>query len=96
MHLGRFQAFFTESRNIGDPDEVIRIVAECEVDLPRFVADYRSGIGRQALVSDWEAAVNEHGVRSTPTVIVPATGRALAGLAELSAYRAAVEEARRA
>jgi predicted DsbA family dithiol-disulfide isomerase len=44
-------------------------------------------------IADYEAAVNEHGVRSIPTVIFPATGRALAGLADLEQYRRAASEA---
>jgi predicted DsbA family dithiol-disulfide isomerase len=95
VHLALYRAYFTESRNIGDPDEVIRIVAETGVDRDRFITDYRAGIGRQAVVSDYEAAVNEHGVRSIPAVIVPATGRALVGLADMATYRAAVDEAAR-
>ena len=88
-----FEAFFTESRNIADPHEIIAIVSECGVDVDRFVADYRAGLGRPDVVSDHEAAVNEHGVRSIPTVVVPSTGRALVGLVDTAAYRAAVEEA---
>ena len=96
LHLALFRAYFTDSRNIGDPNEVVRIVSEQDgVDVDRFVADYRSGIGREAVVADYEAAVNEHGVRSIPTVIVPATERYLVGLADLAAYRAAIDEARR-
>jgi predicted DsbA family dithiol-disulfide isomerase len=95
VHLKLYQAYFSESRNIGDPDEVIRIVSETGVDRDRFIADYRAGIGRQAVVADYETAVNEHGVRSIPTVIVPSTGRALVGLADMATYRAAVDEAAR-
>ena len=96
LHLALFRAYFTESRNIGDPHEVVRIVAEQpEVDLDGFVADYRSGIGRDAVVADYESAVSEHGVRSIPTVIVPATGRYLVGLADIETYRSAIDEARR-
>jgi predicted DsbA family dithiol-disulfide isomerase len=96
LHLGLFRAFFTDSRDIGDPNEVLRIVAERDdIDVDRFVADYRSGIGRDAVIADYEAAVNEHGVRSIPTVIVPATGRYLVGLADLETYRDAIAEARR-
>jgi predicted DsbA family dithiol-disulfide isomerase len=94
VHLALFRAYFTESRNIGDPNEVIRIVGECDVDLDRFVADYRAGIGRDAVVADYEAAVNEHGVRSIPTVIVPKTGQYLVGLTDLETYRTAIEGAR--
>src|SRR5688572_4452897 len=75
VHLALFRAYFTESRNIADPNDVIRIVGEQGVDVDRFVADYRGGIGRAGVIADYEAAVNEHGVRSIPTVIVPKTGR---------------------
>ncbi len=93
VHLALFRAYFTDSRNIGDPNEVIRIVSECDVDVDRFIADYRAGIGRDAVVSDYETAVGEHGVRSIPTVIAPATGRYLVGLTDLASYRAAIEGA---
>lgn len=93
VDLRLFEAFFTDSRNIADPVEVIRIVSECGVDVERFVADYRAGLGREAVVHDYEAAVTEHGVRSIPTLIVPETGQALVGLADLAGYRALVEEA---
>ncbi len=92
VDLRLFQAYFTDSVNIGDPAEVTRIVGDSGVDMERFTADYRSGIGRQAVVRDYQAAVEEHGVRSIPTVIATSSGRALVGLADLAAYRALVEE----
>ena len=92
LHLRLYEAFFTESRNIADREEVMRIVAEAGCDMARFAADYASGIGREAVQSDFEAAMAE-GVRSIPTVIVAATGRSLVGLADLTGYRAAVEAA---
>ena len=59
-----------------------------------FKGTYReAGFAREAVVADYEAAVSEHGVRAIPTVIVPETGRALVGLADLAVYRAAIEEA---
>lgn len=92
LHLRLYEAFFTESRNIADRAEVTRIVAEAGADMARFAADYASGIGREAVQNDLETALAE-GVRSIPTVIVPATGRSLVGLADLAHYRAAVEAA---
>jgi predicted DsbA family dithiol-disulfide isomerase len=94
VHLALFHAYFTESRNIADPDEIVRIVTATGVDVERFVADYRAGIGRDEVISDYEAAAGEHGVRSIPTVIVPATGRYLIGLTDLETYRAAIDDAR--
>jgi predicted DsbA family dithiol-disulfide isomerase len=94
INLRLYAAFFTDSRNIADPREVMAVVAEAGADAARFEADYRAGVGREAVVRDWEAAAAD-GVRSIPTVIFPATGRALVGLASPAQYRAAFEDARR-
>lgn len=93
VHVKLYEAFFTESRNIADSAVVADVVAASGADMTRFAADFDAGVGREAIASDYEAAVAEHGVRSIPTVIVAETGRALVGLADLSVYRAAVEEA---
>jgi len=95
VHLALFRAYFTESRNIGDVDEVARIVQQAapDVDMARFVADRDAGIGRHAVASDYEAALAEHAINAIPAVIVPATGRRLVGLADALTYRALLEEA---
>jgi len=94
IHLRLYEAFFTRSLNIADPRPVAGIVAEAGLDSVRFMADYRAGVGRDDVIADYKAAV-EDGVRSIPTVIVPASGRALVGLAELAEYRAAIEDSAR-
>ena len=93
MHLGLYEAFFAESRNIADPAVVRDVVAAAGADMARFDADGEAGIGRAAVLSDLEAAAAEHGVTAIPTVVVVETGRVLVGLAEAAAYRAAVEQA---
>ncbi|MGH7311971.1 MAG: DsbA family oxidoreductase [Candidatus Rokuibacteriota bacterium] len=85
---------FTRSLNIADPRTMADIVAEAGLDRARFMADNRAGAGRDEVIADDKAAI-EDGVRSIPTVIVPASGRALAGLAELAEYRAAIEDGAR-
>jgi len=94
LHVRLYRAFFTESRNIAEPTEVIKIAGEAGLDVERFVADYRAGAGSDAVVKDYTEAVEE-GVRSIPTVIFPETGRALVGLVDGGQYRAAIEEALR-
>jgi predicted DsbA family dithiol-disulfide isomerase len=91
--LALYEAFFTRSLNIADPAVVAGVVAQTGADMPRFNADVASGLGRQAVISDYERGVTEHGVRSIPTVIVPETGRVLTGLADYATYEAAVKEA---
>jgi predicted DsbA family dithiol-disulfide isomerase len=92
VHAALFAAYFGQSRNIADPVEVRQVVAGAGVDLARFDTDLEAGIGREAVVKDYEAAVAD-GVRSIPTVLVPATGRAVVGLADMTVYRTAAEEA---
>lgn len=93
VHAALYAAFFTKSLDISDPAVLERIVAEAGGDLPRFKADREAGFAHAAVLADYEAAANEHGVRAIPTVIVPATGRSLVGLADLAVYRSAFEEA---
>lgn len=92
VHPRLYEAYFTKSLNIADPRAVAEIVAAEGADMTRFAADLEAGVGREAVVKDYEAAVAE-GVRSIPTVIVPQTGRVLVGLVDAAMYRAAVEEA---
>jgi len=93
VHMALYEAYFTRSLDIADPGVLARLVGEAGADLARFDADRGAGFARAAVVADYEAAVSEHGVRAIPTVILPETGRALVGLADLATYRAAVEEA---
>lgn len=93
VHRALYEAYFTRSLDIAEAATLERIVAEAGADVARFTADRAAGFAREAVMADYEAAVSEHGVRAIPTVIVPETGRALVGLADLSVYRAALEEA---
>jgi predicted DsbA family dithiol-disulfide isomerase len=93
VHMALYEAFFTRSLNIADATALEAIVAEHGADPARFRADREAGFARAAVLADYEAAVNEHAVRAIPTVIVPETGRALVGLADLAVYRSAIEEA---
>jgi predicted DsbA family dithiol-disulfide isomerase len=93
VHMALYEAFFTRSLNIADGGVLEAIVAEHGADAGRFRADREAGFARAEVLADYEAAVNEHGVRAIPTVIVPETGRAIVGLADLRVYRSAIEEA---
>ncbi len=93
LHLALFEAFFTNSVNIAKPDEVARIVERCGADMARFRADYEAGAGRELVLRDYRAAIEDDGVQGIPTVIVPDTGERVVGLADLETYRRVVKEA---
>ena len=86
-HLALYRAFFTDGVNIGRPEEVIEVIGSVPgVDRDRFLKDYESGRGRQAVLDDYQAALSQHGVRAIPTVIAP-DGRRVIGAVSLAEYR---------
>jgi predicted DsbA family dithiol-disulfide isomerase len=90
VHLRLYRAFFEEGVNIAVPDEVSGVVSALPgLDVSRFQSDYGSGKGRQAVLDDYEAAVEAHGVRAIPTVVFP-TGRHIVGAVSLAEYRRAL------
>ena len=91
LHVALFEAFFTKSRNIAQPDEVIRIVDAAGADMARFRTDYEGGAGRAAVLHDYRTAIEEDGVQGIPTVIAPDTGERVVGLTGLETYRRVVE-----
>ena len=87
LHLVLYRAFFGDGVNIGQPEEVARVVRTVsEVDFTRFLADYEGGKGRDAVLEDYETAVREHGVRAIPTVVLE-DGRRIVGAVPLAEYR---------
>ena len=86
-HLALYRAFFTDGINIGRPEEVIEVIGGVRgVDRDRFLEDYESGRGRQAVLEDYEAAVSQHGVRAIPTVVAP-DGRRIIGAVAQTEYQ---------
>jgi predicted DsbA family dithiol-disulfide isomerase len=90
LHLRLYRAFFEEGVNIGLSDEVAGVVRALPgLDVSRFLHDYESGKGREAVLDDYETAVREHGVRAIPTVVLP-TGQRIVGAVSLAEYRRAL------
>jgi predicted DsbA family dithiol-disulfide isomerase len=91
LHLRLYEAFFTRHVNIARPDELVEVVRESGADMTRFLADFESGTARESVLADYRDALTRDGVRAIPTILVEG-GRRLTGLADLPAYRKAVEE----
>lgn len=90
LHITLYKAFFEDGVNIGVPEEVVGVVRRVPgLDVARFLADYETGKGRQAVLDDYEAAVHQYGVRAIPTVILD-TGRRIVGAVALAEYRRAI------
>jgi predicted DsbA family dithiol-disulfide isomerase len=93
LHLELYAAFFARGVNIAVPEEVVGVVRTLPgLDVPRFLADYEAGKGRQPVLDDYETAVREDGVRAIPTVIFP-DGRRIVGAVSLAEYRRVITAA---
>jgi len=93
LHLELYAAFFSESVNIADPAELYPVVEASGADMRLFIADLEAGVGRASVIEDYREAAQRHQIRAIPTVIVDG-GPRLTGLAELAAYRKAIEAGR--
>lgn len=69
MHIALFRAFFEEGVNIGERAEVIEVARRAEVDMARFLTDFRDGAQRPRVLAEHEEAVARYGVRAIPTVL---------------------------
>src|SRR3989442_14730211 len=63
VHRGLYEAFFTHSRNIADPEAVAAIVAAAGADMERVAADFEAGVGRGGGIRDSGAPGRRRGGR---------------------------------
>src|SRR3989442_14563589 len=73
VHRGLYEAFFTHSRNIADPEAVAAIVAAAGADMERFAADVEAGVGREAVIRDYDGGVGGDEGRPDPNILVART-----------------------
>ena len=92
IHDALFRAYFVEARNIGDPQELVKIAES--VGLPgaaaREVLEQRSF--KAAVDADWEKS-HRYGVTGVPTFVAGSQG--VVGAQPYEALEQLVEEARR-
>jgi predicted DsbA family dithiol-disulfide isomerase len=68
MHYALFEAFFTRGMNIANPEEILAIAEECQLDMDRFRTDYASGEGQKLALEEYEEAINRFMVTAVPTM----------------------------
>ena len=93
IHDALFRAYFVDARNIGDPDELVRIAESVGLpgDKAREVLTTRSF--KPAVDADWEKS-RAYGVTGVPTFV--AGGQGVVGAQPYEVLEQLVEEARRA
>lgn len=64
-------AFFAESRCISMRHELLKLAAECGVDLPRFQADWDKGSAKNLVIAEARRGWEELKVPGSPTWILP-------------------------
>ena len=90
VHEHLFRAYFGERRNIGDPEVLTALAAECGMDADQ-VAKAWSEPRFAARLRDHQAAAARLGVSGTPTYVI-ANRRALVGAVETGELRHALAE----
>lgn len=68
MHYALFEAFFTQGKNIANPEELVEIAQEAGLDMDRFLVDYERSEGKKLAIEEYEEAVNRYMVTAVPTV----------------------------
>ena len=69
-HFALLRAVFEDSRDISDPEVLIRIAEEQGLDVPRFKEDFLSGSQKDNVLREFFEGVQGFGVQSIPTVII--------------------------
>lgn len=68
---------FTDSRDISDPDVLAAIAREVGCEAARFTADLADPDLARAVLEEHREAVEQHGIRAIPTVLID--GRTVEG-----------------
>ena len=69
VHFRLFRGFFEQGVNIAQPEEILTLVQQAALDFDRFVADFETGVTRQAILDEYEEAHNTYMIYAIPTVI---------------------------
>lgn len=89
-HFALLKAIFEESRNISDPQVLIRIAEEQGLDAPRFQEDLLSGSQKDKVLREFWEGVENFGVQAIPTVII-GRERALVGAVSRTEYERLID-----
>ena len=68
-HFALLKAIFEDSRNISDPDVLIRIAEEQGLDVSRFKKNLLSGSQKDKVLREHLDGIEQFGVQAIPTVI---------------------------
>jgi predicted DsbA family dithiol-disulfide isomerase len=85
LHRRLFEAFFSEGRNIGDPDVLRAVARECGLT-EAMVAGAWEDTRHEQRLAEYRAAAQQLDVRATPTVFFGKQQR-LDGVQPLAAFR---------
>tara|TARA_R110000787_G_scaffold143488_3_gene257213 strand:- start:2760 stop:3395 length:636 start_codon:yes stop_codon:yes gene_type:complete len=76
IHDAFFHAYFVDRLNIGDQDVILKIVADCGLDVDMATRVLNERLFKDAVDADWQKS-HQYGVTGVPTFV--AGGRGLVG-----------------
>lgn len=92
-HWALYRAFFAQGEDISEPSVLIRIAAECGLDLNRLSRDFVTGMGQPAVMADFAEAVEYWGVLTNGVPLVIIGGIPLVGAVPEESYRKVINHA---
>jgi predicted DsbA family dithiol-disulfide isomerase len=88
-HLALYEAFFKKNRNISDPEVLVDMAKECELDVDKFVSDFEGGIVREQVLAEYEEGHSQFEGWGVPLVII-GDRYPIVGAVPIDVYRRAI------
>lgn len=69
FHLATMRAFFAQSRDVSQWEELLALAREAELDIERFTADYQGHSQGEVVQADYSEA-RQYGITGIPAMVV--------------------------
>ncbi len=70
FHIALFKAFFQDSRNISDREELISLAGETGLDVEKFSSDFDHGSQKNEILAEWAEANRNYEGCGVPLAII--------------------------
>lgn len=91
FHLATMRAFFAQSRDISQGEELLSLAREAELDIEQFTADYQERSQREIVKADFSEAHHRYGITGIPAMVIDER-YLVVGARQTEEYRQVIEQ----